>query len=82
MKKLAKKVLEYTAVFEPAEKGGYVVSVPLLPGCMSQGDDFEDAKEMIKDAIKGYLSVLDGEKGKIPHESEEVVITKISIPAF
>ena len=52
------KVLKYTVVFEPAEEGGYVASVPVLPGCMSQGDTFEEAVKMIKDAISGYLAVL------------------------
>ena len=57
-KKIKRKVLKYTAIFEPAEEGGYVVSVPALPGCVSQGDSFEEAVEMIKDAIKGYRASL------------------------
>lgn len=52
------KVLKYTVVFEPAEEGGYVASVPALPGCMSQGETFEEAAKMIKDAISGYVTVL------------------------
>ena len=59
-----KKVLKYTVVFEPAEEGGYVASVPALSGCMSQGETFEEAVGMIKDAISGYLAVLK-EKGKV-----------------
>lgn len=59
MKKvLAIKVLEYTAVFEPAEEGGYVVSVPALPVCVAQGETFEEANEMIKDAMQGFIEVL------------------------
>ena len=77
------KVLKYTVVFEPAEEGGYVASVPALPGCLSQGDTFEEAAKMIKDAISGYLTVLK-EKGKeIPKESEEVVISRVEVfPSF
>ena len=52
------KVLKYTVVFEPSDEGGYVACVPQLPGCMSQGDTFEEAVRMIKDAISGYLAVL------------------------
>lgn len=37
------------------EDGGYNVSVPNLPGCFSQGDNFEDAIENIKEAIELYL---------------------------
>ena len=43
--------------FEVAEEGGFVVSVPDLPGCVSNGDTFEDAWEMIQDAMEGWLQV-------------------------
>lgn len=79
-KKISKKVLRYTAIFEPAEEGGYVVSVPALPGCITEGDTFEEAVKMIKDAMKGYLAVLKKEKLEIPEETEDVVVTKVSVP--
>lgn len=78
--KLTKKVLTYTAIFEPAEEGGYVVSVPTLPGCVTEGDTFEKAVYMIKDAIKGYLAVLQKEGLEIPKETEDIVVTKVAIP--
>ena len=78
------KVLKYTVVFEPSDEGGYVASVPILPGCISQGDTFEEAVKMIKDAISGYLAVLKDKGEEIPHESEEVVISKVEVfqPSF
>ena len=79
IKNLSKKVLEYTVVFEPAEEGGYIASVPALPGCVTQGETFEDAVTMIKDAIEGYLSVLKDEGETIPQESKEIVITKVTV---
>lgn len=79
-KKISQKILKYTAVFEPAEEGGYVVSVPALPGCATQGETFEEAVAMIKDAMQGYLAVLKDEKQEIPQEIEDVVVTKISVP--
>jgi len=79
-KKISQKILKYTAIFEPAQEGGYVVTVPTLPGCATQGETFEEAVEMIKDAIRGYLTVLKGEKQEIPQEIEDVVVTKISVP--
>jgi len=78
-KSVSKKILKYTAIFEPAEEGGYVVSVPALPGCVSQGETFEEASEMIKDAIKGYLQVLKEEKQEIPKEHSSIVVTQISV---
>jgi predicted RNase H-like HicB family nuclease len=41
-----------------SEYGGYVVSVPSLPGCMSQGKTREEALENIEDAITGCLGAL------------------------
>ncbi|KKR47854.1 MAG: hypothetical protein UT84_C0055G0005 [Candidatus Curtissbacteria bacterium GW2011_GWA1_40_16] len=78
-KQRVKKVLKYTVVFEPSEEGGYVASVPALPGCLSQGETFEEASRMIKDAISGYLAVLKDKGEEIPHESEEVVISKVEV---
>lgn len=77
-KKLA-KVLTYTAVFEPAEEGGYIVSIPALPGCMSQGETFEEAIAMIKDAAKGYLAVMKDEGKEIPEEKSETIVKKVTI---
>ena len=45
----------YTVLFEPAEEGGYVVTVPALPGCVTQGETLEEAREMATDAILGYI---------------------------
>lgn len=79
-KKLSQEILTYTAIFEPAEEGGFVVHVPALPGCHTQGDTFEEAVEMAKDAISGYLEVLKDTKQEIPEEKEDLVVTKVSVP--
>lgn len=80
-KHFSHKILEYTVIYEPAEEGGYVVSVPALPGCVTQGDTFEEATDMIKDAMSGYLEVLKEEGEDIPQEKSDVVITKVSVPS-
>ena len=48
---------DITYEFEEAEEGGYTVTVPDLSGCISEGDTFEEALEMIKDAMVGWLTV-------------------------
>lgn len=80
--KLSKKILKYTVIFEPAEEGGFVANVPALPGCATQGDTFEEAVEMVKDAISGYLAVLKDTKQEIPMEKEDLVVTKVSVHGF
>ena len=37
-------------VFEASEEGGFTVYVPLLPGCISEGDTFEEAVANIREA--------------------------------
>ena len=76
---MSQKILEYTAIFEPAEEGGYVVSVPALPGCVTEGDTFEQATIMIKDAVEGYIQVLKEEGEEIPQEKTDVVISKVTV---
>jgi predicted RNase H-like HicB family nuclease len=47
--------MRYTVVIEQEADGGYVASVPVLPGCVSQGDTRADALGNIKEAIALYL---------------------------
>ncbi len=68
----------YTAIFAPAPEGGFVVSVPVLPGCMSQGETFEEAKSNIQDAITGYISILKEDGDVIPNEVSESVVTRVT----
>lgn len=52
---MKRKVLEYNAIFQKEKEGGYSVWVPSLPGCVSQGETFEEALKNIKEAIELYL---------------------------
>ena len=47
--------MKLKVVLEPQEEGGYTVYVPSLPGCISQGETYEEAFENIKEAIELYL---------------------------
>jgi antitoxin HicB len=47
--------MRYTVLLEPEEDGGFVVSVPALPGCISQGDTREEALVNIREAIAVYV---------------------------
>ena len=42
-------------LFEPSDEGGYTVYVPALPGCISEGDTLEEARQNIREAIGLYL---------------------------
>ena len=47
----------YTAIVHEAAEGGYWAEVPDLPGCVTEADTLDELKEMLKDAITGYLEV-------------------------
>ncbi|OGE64212.1 hypothetical protein A3I48_03235 [Candidatus Daviesbacteria bacterium RIFCSPLOWO2_02_FULL_36_7] len=79
-KGLTQKVLKYTVIFEPAEEGGYVVSVPALSGCVTEGDTFEEAMEMVKDAISAYIASLKKHNEPIPQEYGPSLVSVIDIP--
>ncbi len=70
----------YTVVFEPAKEGGFVASVPALPGCYSEGETFEEAKKNIPDAIAGYIDVLKEDGDEIPRESDERIVASVKAP--
>lgn len=47
----------FTAVYEPAEEGGYAAFVEEVPGAISQGETLEEARENLKDALELMLEV-------------------------
>jgi len=51
------------------EAGGYTVTVPSLPGCISEGDTIDEALENIKDAIQGYIEALESDGLPVPPEN-------------
>ena len=61
----------YTVHLEPAEEGGYVVTVPSLPGCITQGETYEEALAMAEDCIRGFLEALVKAGQPIPKEAEQ-----------
>ena len=61
-------VYTYTVLFEPAVEGGYTVSVPMLPGVITEGDTLAEARERVREAIRGYLKVLQKRGESIPRE--------------
>jgi len=75
---LRKKIYQFTAVFEKNEDGGYTVTVPSLPGCISEGDTFDEALKNIKEAITLYLEVMKKDKEKIKEE-EEIIFAPVKV---
>jgi predicted RNase H-like HicB family nuclease len=73
------KHLTFPIIIE-ADSDGYFVSCPVLQGCYSQGDTYEEAVENIKDAIRLHIEdrVADGEE--IPeHVSISLSIVEVNV---
>jgi predicted RNase H-like HicB family nuclease len=44
--------MEFTVILEECEEGGYTVTCPALPGCVSEGDTYEEVLQNIKEAME------------------------------
>lgn len=62
--------LFYPAIFHKAEEGGYWVTFPDIPECMTQGDDMTNAYEMAVEALGLAITSREDEKETIPSASE------------
>ena len=51
--------MKLRVVIEPSDEGGYTATVPVLPGCISEGDTREEALANIHEAIQLYLEPID-----------------------
>ena len=62
--------LFYPAIFHIAEDGGFWITFPDFPECMTQGDDMQQAYEMAVDALGLAITGLEEEKTPSPEASE------------
>lgn len=62
--------LFYPAVFHKAEEGGFWVTFPDIPECMTQGDDMEQAYEMAAEALGLSITTMEEEGVNIPKASD------------
>ena len=69
------KTLHYNLIFTPEPEGGFTVTVPALPGCVTYGKTLSEAKKMAKDAIEGYLAVLKKHKQPVPTDDNSFFST-------
>ena len=79
-KHVSHDIYQYTAVFEPDKKsGGFTVTIPSLPGCVSEGETFEEASKNIKEAASLYIEVMREKKSDMFLDNDEVVIAPVEI---
>ena len=69
--------MKFNVVLEPAEEGGFNVTVPALDGCFTQGETEEEALKNAKEAILCYLEGL--EKLNQIKSKPEVILKEVEI---
>jgi antitoxin HicB len=71
---------QFTVIIERQLEGEYLVSVPSLPGCYTQGSTLQEAREMAADAIRAYCASLVKHGEPIPIEPQtEQFIGRLSV---
>ena len=72
----------YTVLLEPdPEQGGYTVTVPALPGIVTEGDTLEEAIAMAKDAISLHIEGLIAHALPVPEETEHPQAIVVTVAA-
>lgn len=62
--------MRYTVILEKDVDGGYVATVPALPGCVSQGDTREEALTNIREAADLYIEDCISSGDPVPTETD------------
>lgn len=66
--------MKFNVIIEQDESGYYVAEVPALPGCLSQGKSYDEALQNIKEAIEGWLDVMNEKARNSSKQIAEVVV--------
>jgi antitoxin HicB len=70
----------YTVVLTPDyESGGFTVTVPALPGCITDGETIDEALERAQEAISLYLRGEDEDRFIEPSNGPRVVVAQVSV---
>lgn len=72
-----KSAYSFSVILTPAEEGGFTVTVPSLPGCVTEGDTLEEAVTNARDAIELTLNCMEEHGDPIPHELAPSVMSTI-----
>jgi antitoxin HicB len=74
------RTLTYRVILRPEADGGYTVTVPALPGCVTYGEDVNEAIAMAEEAIELYLESLIEHDEEIPTDNKILEYT-LTLPA-
>jgi len=67
----------YRIILTPELQGGFTVTVPSLPGCITWGEDIEHAKAMAREAIGLYIEDMVAQGEDIPDDNSSLELTVV-----
>ncbi len=71
---------EYTVILDPDPEGrGFTVTVPALPGCISEGRTRDEAIENAREAILLYLESLLADGEPVPEDLPQAEVLKVAV---
>lgn len=73
------KILSYFAIFDQAIEGGYNVSFPDFPGCVTFGKTFEEAKEKASEVLELWLEEFSSQKYYFPIKTSRPIIDEVRV---
>ena len=73
------KIYNYIAIFDPAEEGGFNVSFPAFPGCVTFGSTFEEAKEKAKEVLELWIEELFMSRESIPLKRSRPIVDEVEV---
>ena len=78
-KKISRNIHSYFAVFDPAEEGGYNVSFPDFPGCVTFGRTFEEAKKKAVEVLELWIEEMKSSRTPMPRHTARPIVDEVEI---
>lgn len=66
------KPRHYRVMLRKEDDGTYTAIVPSLPGCLTFGRTIEEAEEMAKEAIEGFIACMMARGEEVPIETHDL----------
>lgn len=77
--KTKNKTFSYPVLFTPAPEGGFDVSFPDFPGCVTFGDTYEEAKKMAIEALTLWIETLQEQHESIPRQPSRPIMDELQL---
>lgn len=74
-------VRTYSIVVDPDDVSGYTVTVPSLPGCVTQGETVDECLEHAREAIELHIETLRAAGEPVPEEHEPPQLLQVTVAA-